>query len=250
MKKLQSNKANKDVFGTAIKAWHYQKDPTNIIVHSPDFDDDIIEVPYLFRDFKEMPDIEKKALENCEGRVLDIGCGAGSHALFLQNKKNLPATGIDISAGAIEIARERGLKDARIMNFFDLENEKYDTLLFLMNGTGIIGKLRNLDKFFEHSKQLLADGGKILIDSSDLRYLFDEDEDGGIWVEMDSDYYGELEFSISYKNETSASFPWLYIDFKMLSISAAKNNFTCKLVQEGEHYDYLAELKLHIPKEK
>lgn len=250
MKKQQSDKQDKDVFGTAIKAWHYKKDPTNIIVHSPDFDDDTIEVSYLFRDFKAMPVIERTALENCKGRVLDIGCGAGSHALYLQNKKDLLVTGIDISEGAIEVAWERGLQDARKLNFFDLENEKFDTLLLLMNGTGIIGKLKHLDEFFEHSRKLLAAGGKILIDSSDLRYLFDEDEDGGFWVEQGSDYYGELEFSISYKNEISTSFPWLYIDFKMLSIAAAKNSFTCKLIQDGEHYDYLAELQLHIPPEK
>lgn len=243
MKNQQSDKPVKDVFGTAIKAWHYHKDPTNIVVHSSDFDDDTIEVSYLFRDFSKMPPIEKNALENCTGRVLDIGCGAGSHALYLQNKKNLQVTGIDISAGAIEVAKERGLKDARHLNFFDLKDEKYDTLLLLMNGTGIIGKLKYLDDFFKHSREFLAPEGRILIDSSDLRYLFDEDEDGGIWVEMDSDYYGELEFTISYKDEVSNPFPWLYIDFKMLSLAAAKNGFSCTMIREGEHYDYLAELK-------
>ncbi len=243
MKKQQSDKPVKDIFGTAIKAWYYDRDPTDIIVHSPNFDDDIIEVAYLLRDFKEMPPIEKKALENCAGKVLDIGCGAGSHELYLQNNKNLQVTGIDISPGVIEVAKERGLKDARYINFFDLNNEKFDTLLFLMNGTGIVGKLNQLDNFFQHSKKLLAPAGKILIDSSDLRYLFDEDEDGGIWVEMDSDYYGELEFTISYKNERSEPFSWLYIDFKILSLAAAKNGFSCEMIMEGEHYDYLAELK-------
>lgn len=250
MKKQHRDKQEKDVFGTAIKAWHYHKDPTNIVVHSPDFDDDIIDIPYLFREFKNMPVIERKALENCSGRVLDIGCGTGSHALYLQNKKNLTVTAIDISAGAIEVAKERGLRDARNLNFFDHNNEKYDTLLFLMNGTGIIGKLKHLDHFFDHSRSLLSPGGKILIDSSDLRYLFDKDEDGGIWVEMNSEYYGELEFSISYKNEVSEAFDWLYIDFKMLSLAADKSGFSCHLIQEGEHYDYLAELRPIRLKEK
>lgn len=243
MKKQHSDKAGKDIFGTAIKSWYYHQDPTDIIVHSPDFDDDIIEVSYLFRNFKNMPVIERKALERSSGRVLDIGCGAGSHALYLQNKKNLSVTAIDISAGATEIAKERGLTDVRNLSFFDLKEEKFDTLLFLMNGSGIIGKLKHLDHFFDHCRSLLTPNGKILIDSSDLRYLFDEDEDGGIWVEMDSDYYGELKFSISYKNEISEAFEWLYIDFKMLSLAAAKSGFSCELIQEGEHYDYLAELK-------
>lgn len=250
MKKQQSDKPGKDIFGTAIKAWYYHKDPTNIIVHSPDFDDDIIEVPYLFRDFKKMPVIERTALEKCTGRVLDVGCGAGSHALYLQDTKKLPVTGIDISAGAIEVAIEQGLKDARNINFFELEHESYETLLFLMNGTGIIGKLKNLDHFFEHCRSLLTPEGRILIDSSDLRYLFDEDEDGGIWIEMGSEYYGQLEFSISYKNEISAVFDWLYLDFKILSIAAAKSGFSCEMIKEGEHYDYLAELRPLPQKEK
>jgi len=250
MKKQQSDKPGEDIFGTAIKAWYYQKDPTDIIVHSPDFDDDIIEVPYLFRDYEKMPDIERKALNMCTGRVLDIGCGAGSHALYLQRTKKLTVTGIDISAGAIEVAIERGLKDAHNINFFELKNETYDTLLFLMNGTGIIGKLKNLDHFFEHAKSLLNPGGKILIDSSDLRYLFDEDEDGGIWIEMGSDYYGELEFTISYKDAVSDTFDWLYLDFKILSIAAAKSGFSCELIKEGSHYDYLAELRPLKQKEK
>ena len=243
MKKHTSDKQSKDIFGTAIKAWYYHQDKTDIIVHSPDFDDDVIEVPYLFRDYKKMPVIERTALDNCTGRVLDVGCGAGSHGLYLQNNKKLPVTGIDISHGAIEVAKERGLKDARNLNFFELENESFDTLLFLMNGTGIIGQLKNLDHFFDQCKSLLAPGGKILIDSSDLRYLFDEDEDGGIWIEMDSDYYGELEFSVSYKNDVSETFNWLYLDFKILSIAAAKSGFSCELIKEGEHYDFLAELK-------
>ena len=250
MKKQQSHKPVRDIFGTAIKAWYYHKDPTDIIVHSPDFDDDIIEVPYLFRDYKEMPDLERTALDKCSGRVLDVGCGAGSHGLYLQDTKKLHVTDIDISEGAIEVAKERGLKDARNINFFELKNETYDTLMFLMNGTGIIGKLKNLDHFFEHSKSLLNPGGKILIDSSDLRYLFEEDEDGGIWIEMNSEYYGELEFTISYKSEVSDVFNWLYLDFKILSIAAQNAGFSCKLIKEGEHYDYLAELRPLPQKEK
>lgn len=243
MKKQESNIGKKDIFGSAISAYYHHGDSTDILVHSPDFDDDVIPVHYLFRNYKEMPLLERTALDNCSGRVLDVGCGAGSHALYLQEEKKLDVTAIDISPGAIEIATLRGLKNARTADFFELKNEKFDTLLFLMNGTGIIGKLNKLDDFFIHCKSLLTANGKILIDSSDLRYLLDEDDDGGIWVEMNSDYYGEMEYQISYKQEISPSFNWLYIDFKMLQLAANKNGFSCRLLKEGEHYDYLAELK-------
>ncbi len=123
------------------------------------------------------------------------------------------------------------------------KTKSYDTLLFLMNGTGIIEKLSNLDHFFDYSRKLLNPGGQILIDSSDLSYLLDPDEDGGIWVDPDEGYYGELEFSISYKGETSSPFNWLYLDYSSLELAAAKNGFSCELIKKGKHYDYLARLK-------
>ncbi|MCM4159712.1 class I SAM-dependent methyltransferase [Antarcticibacterium flavum] len=242
MKKHHSDQY-KDIFGRAIKAYYNEKDTTNITVHSPDFDDDIIPVEYLFRNFEQMPVLEQKALGLCSGKVLDVGCGAGSHGLFLQNERSLQVTGIDISPGAVEIASQRGLKDARQLDYFNLKTEKFDTILFLMNGTGIIGRLNKLDEFFSHTRSLLNAGGKVLLDSSDLRFLYDEDEEGGIWVDLAAGYYGELKFRISYKDEVSEEFDWLYLDFDSLELAAAKNRFSCTLLQKGEHYDYLAELK-------
>ncbi|CAM4317569.1 class I SAM-dependent methyltransferase [Gillisia hiemivivida] len=243
MKKQVSSKATIDVFGKAISAYYLEKDETPILVHSPDFDDDEILVPYLFRDFKDMPPLEQAALEKASGRILDVGCGAGSHSLFLQNVKKLEVTAIDISEGALEICKARGIKNARNIDYFDLKDEKFDTILLLMNGTGIIEKLENLDRFFQHSKTLLSKNGQILIDSSDLSYLFDPDEDGGIWIDPDAPYYGELEFSISYKGERSSEFNWLYLDYNSLALAAEGNDFSCELVEKGEHFDYLAVLK-------
>lgn len=243
MKKESSDQDN-DIFGIAILAYQENQDETDIIVHSPDFDDDVIPVPYLFRSYNEMPPLEKKGLELCRGKVLDVGCGAGSHSLYLQNTKKLNVTAIDISKGAVEVARRRGVHDARVDNYFELKNEKFDTILLLMNGTGIIGKLNRLDAFFSRTRELLNPGGSLIIDSSDLKYLYDEEEDGGIWVDMATGYYGEMQYSVSYKGHTSSSFPWLYLDYNTLQLAASKNGFSCHLIKEGEHYDYLAEIKL------
>ncbi|MGO3810454.1 MAG: SAM-dependent methyltransferase, partial [Mesonia sp.] len=150
---------------------------------------------------------------------------------------------IDVSQGAIKVARLRGIKNAMVQDFFD-EKEKYDTILMLMNGIGIVGKLKNLTHFFEHLKNVLHPNGKVILDSSDLQYLFDKEEDGSIWVDS-SQYYGELTYQIQYKKEISAPFNWLYLDFNSLQLAAESNGFSCRLVQEGEHYDYLAELQLN-----
>lgn len=233
------NNKNNDIFGKALSDFFYEKDETDIIVHSPDFDDDVIPVSYLFRNFREMPKIEQKALKECHGKVLDVGCGAGSHSLYLQEKKKLEVTAIDTSEGAVEICRLRGVKDAKNLNFFDLKDQKFDTVLMLMNGTGIVGNLKNLNSFFRHLALLLKPGGQLLIDSSDLSYLQDDDDE-----DFGNKYIGELQFQLSYKGEKSESFDWLYIDFDSLKHIANYNNFDCELLKKGPHYDYLARLRL------
>lgn len=129
------------------------------------------------------------------------------------------------------------------MNLFDPHFlETFDTILMLMNGSGIIGKLENMAAFFQKMKQLLRPGGCILMDSSDLRYLF-EDEDGSFLIDLAGDYYGEIDFRMQYKNIKGDSFDWLYVDFQTLNLYAAGNGFEAELIKEGEHYDYLTRLR-------
>lgn len=231
----------KDLFGKAILDYQTNNKPENIITETSISEEDEMDVRYLFRDYNEMPKIEQKALQLAQGRVLDVGCGAGSHSLTLQNDRNLDVTSIDISEKAIEACKLRGLKKAKVQDVMTLENEKYDTIIALMNGTGIFGTLKDTPKFLRKLKSLLNPGGQILIDSSDIIYMFDDDEDGGKWIPSNG-YYGELTFTISYKNETETPFPWLYIDYNTLQNTSHASGLRCELLLEGEHYDYLARL--------
>ena len=222
-----------------MRSYQETGDETPILVHSPDFDDDEIQLPYLFRTYSEMPDLEQKALQLCNGSVLDVGCGAGIHSLYLQNERNLKVSAIDTSEGAAQIAAERGVQDVRNIDFFSIENEHYDTILLLMNGTGIIGSLDRIPRFFDKLKQLLYSGGVVIMDSSDLIFLFDDESEAN---ELEN-YYGELQFQVSYKEERSAWFDWLYLDPQRLINEAAKNGFSCEIFAKGPHYDYLAILR-------
>jgi SAM-dependent methyltransferase len=234
----------KDLFGKAILDYQTNNSPENLITETTISEEDEMSVAYLFRSYKEMPTMEQKALELAKGKVLDVGCGAGSHSLYLQNELNLEVTAIDISSNAIEACSLRGVKDARIQDVMTLENETYDTILLLMNGAGMCGRLQNIPNFLMKLKSLLNLGGQILLDSSDIIYMFDDDEDGGKWIPTDNEYYGEVVFNIAYKGEKENPFNWMYIDYNTLQNAAFANDLQAELILEGEHYDYLAKLSI------
>jgi SAM-dependent methyltransferase len=231
----------KDLFGKAILDYQTNSSPENMITSTSISEEDEMEVAYLFRSFNEMPTLEQKALQLTKGRTLEVGCGAGSHGLYLQNERNIDVHSIDISKNAIEACTLRGLKNAQAIDVLNIENEKYDTILLLMNGTGIFETLQKTPIYLQKLKSLLQPNGQILIDSSDIIYMFDEDEDGGKWIPSDK-YYGELTFSLQYKKEKEVDFPWLYMDYNTLQNAAIANGLQCQIVLEGVHYDYLAQL--------
>jgi SAM-dependent methyltransferase len=234
---------NKDPMGSAIADYFAKGKSAKLRVLSSQFEEDEIPTEQLFRTYDEMPLLEQEALQLASGSILDCGAGSGCHALALQDMgKDVEA--IDISPLSVEVMLKRGVKNAYCINLFDEHYlQKFDTILMLMNGSGIIGKLENMGTFFTKMKQLLNPGGCIYMDSSDLRYLF-EDEDGSFLIDLAGGYYGEIDIRMQYKQVKGEPFDWLYIDFQTLSYSANENGFKAELVKEGEHYDYLACLKM------
>lgn len=234
--------AGGDPMGAAIYDFHRNGSADVLKVYSSDFDDDEIPVSDLFREYEDMPYIERVALDQAAGRVLDVGAGSGCHSLALA-KAGKESVAIDISPLSVEVMRERGV-DARLVNLYDESfAEKFDTVLMLMNGTGIIGNLENMETFFTRIRQLLNPGGCVLIDSSDLRYLFEE-EDGSLMIDLADDYYGLVDYQMQYKDVLGEPFDWLYVDFDTLAYYAEENGFMAEMVANGEHYDYLARLTL------
>ena len=231
--------SKKDAMGRAIA--NYQKTGTadKLRVFSPMFEEDEIPLATLFRDYEAMPVIERKALDMAYGTTLDVGAGAGCHSLALQ-KRGIDVTAIDISPLSVETMKERGVKKVLKEDFFTLEGQ-YDTILMLMNGIGIVGTLERLPEFFKQIDRLLAPRGQLLCDSSDISYVF-EDEDGIIEYPDDTAYYGELSFRMQYKDTIGEPFDWLYIDADTLRQKAEENGFAVEIIAVGDHYDYLAKI--------
>lgn len=236
-----TNKQN-DPMGQAIYDYFEKGVAGKLRVFSPDFDEDEIPVETLFRELDEMPKIEQKALELAQGKILDVGAGSGCHSLELQNMgKSVKA--IDISKLSVEVMKESGVENAAVEDFFEIKDEKFDTILMLMNGAGIVGTIDRLPEFFEHLKNILTPEGQVLLDSSDIRYIF-EDEDGSFEINLNDGYYGELEYQMQYKRIKGETFPWLYIDFATLQYYAEEAGFEATLIEAGDHYDYLCKLKI------
>jgi SAM-dependent methyltransferase len=227
-----------DPVGQAILDYVKTNKPDDIIVTSEICEDDIIPIEVLFRTLEEMPDLEICAIENAKGRVLDVGSGAGVHALEMK-KKGCDVLAIDISKGAIEYLKKSGLEVQEI-DFFQLKEQKFDTITMLMNGIGIAGSLANLENTLNHAKSLLNPGGKILCDSCDIRYLY-EDEDGALWVNLNTEYYGNFRFQMKYKKEIGPWFDWLYVDFDSLFNAAQNIGMKATRIYEKDD-NYLAEI--------
>ncbi len=230
-----------DILGSALLDFQEGNYSEDITTFSSLDEEDVLAIPYLFRDFEKMPLIEQKALAFCKGKVLDVGCGAGSHSIYLQ-KNGFNVMGLDQSEGAIQVCRARGIKRTVCTEFLNFFETGFDTILLLMNGIGISGKLEKLAEFLKHAKKRLSPNGQILLESSDIIYMFEKEEDGGYWIPGDVDYYGEVQFQMSYKNEKGPIFDWLYLDFETLAAYAEGENLHCEMIAKGDHYDYLARL--------
>jgi sRNA-binding regulator protein Hfq len=226
----------KDVFGKACNEFYLSEDDSlEIEVFSDLAGDEQIPVSYLFREYEEMPDLEKKALELAKGKILDIGACVGVHSLVLQ-EKGQDVTALEKSTICCNLMEERGVLKIIEQDFYQYQSDKYDTILLLMNGVGLAGKLENIDKFLLHCRSLLKEKGKILMDSSDIIYMF-EDEDGSYVIDLNDEYYGNMNYTIAFEQEKQ-NFDWLYKD------ACQRCGMTAKKILDGEHYDYLAEIRV------
>lgn len=227
-----------DPMGNAIADYHTNGIASRLRVFAPDFDEDEMPVPYLFRRYDEMPRLEQLALDSAQGKILDVGAAAGPHSLALQ-EKDKQVKAIDLSALAVRTMRQRGIQDAEVLDFWDVRG-KYDTVLMLMNGIGIVGTTSKLPRFFFHLNDILAPDGQVLLESTDIRYLF-ENEDGSMSLPADR-YFGEMTYRMQYKEIIGTPFEWLYLDFDTLAKVACDHGFDCKMLYMGDDDNYLARL--------
>ena len=232
-----------DPIGQALIDYLNTNEEGRINVETNLTEDEHIPTSYFFRGYEEMPKSEQVAIELSKGKILDLGAGSGVHSLELQ-KKGMDVYPIDISEISVEVMKRRGLNNVRLQDYRDIKNEKYDTILLLMNGIGMVQKIDQIPTFLKQIKDLLNQGGQILIDSTDILYMFEDEDDGSYVIDINGDYYGEMTYYVSYKEIEGEAFNWFYIDFGLLSDYAKAEGFTCEMIVTEDEGHYLAKLTM------
>jgi SAM-dependent methyltransferase len=250
----------KDVLGQALTDYHHDRRSTGKLwVHNKYGPKEEMPVPVYFRRAADMPELEWVALQQCKGRILDIGAGAGSHALVLQ-QMGLDVTALDISPLAAAVMNDRGVEKILQQDFFLLEEDGgqsggsgfghdsrsgqgggirpdpdggFDTLLLLMNGIGLSGTLDGLRLFLAKARGLLRPGGRLIFDSSDIAYLYEGK------IPTGKNYYGEILYQYEYKNQRSDWFHWLFIDGTTLAETAGREGWKTEVLFADEWDQYL-----------
>lgn len=230
-----------DVLGHALHDYLQGHRSDQLLTHTGFGGVEEMPVAEFFRQPIDFPELEHIALSLCDGRVLDVGAGAGSHALFLQ-KRGMDVTALERSPLACEVMRVRGVRQVITADFFEYEGGRYDTLLFLMNGIGVAGSIDGLKRLLTHCKALLNEGGQLLFDSSDIAYLY---MDGS--VEKPVGYYGEIRYQYAYKGSRSTPFSWLFIDQDTLIDIGQSMGWVVQILYEDGHDQYLARMEVRSP---
>ncbi|HET9502169.1 MAG TPA: class I SAM-dependent methyltransferase [Hymenobacter sp.] len=237
-----------DLLGQALLDYQHGHHAAALTVQCSAADDEPLPAAYFFRTLLAMPELERQALDECRGRVLDLGAGAGCHALELQGRGFTDVLAIDQSAGAVQVMQARGVQQVALRDVMaprPTDELPYDTILMLMNGLGLAGTLEGLDKFLAHARTLLAPDGQILATSSDISYLY-EDEEGALVLDLNGPYYGEVEYTFQYKKQTGQPFPWLFIDAALLEDAARQAGYEVDFIDTDENGQYLVRLTLAI----
>lgn len=210
--------------------------------HRDDGIDFEMPISVFFRGEMDFSRIEQSALDLCRGKVLDVGAGSGDHSLALQNR-GLNVVALDVSPEAVHIMTERGVRNVCRADIFKLEAGKFDTLLMLGHGIGMVGDLVGLRRFLGHAHTLLNPGGNLVFDSLDVRCTSDPvhlayHENN----RKKNRYIGEIHFQILYKGIKGKPFSWLQIDPETLGREAESAGWSCEISCQESWGDYLAQL--------
>lgn len=223
-----------DLWGHALLDYYQGIFENQLILHAPFGEPEVVPLKIFFRNKAMLSDLEVFALDLCRSPIIDIGAGAGCHAYILQ-ESNHPVTALEKSPGACRVMRLRGVRQVVQKDLFSFKNRGFQTALMMMNGLGLAGSLDKLSNLLQWVFTLLTPDGQIIADSSDIRYLYDNQSI------PTTRYYGELDYYYEYRGMLGPTFSWLFVDIDRLKLAASKVRLRAQLVFEEED-QYLARI--------
>lgn len=229
--------------GRALLDFHRGAADAELVVASELWEDEVTPVAAFYRpDALPLPGLEQQALELARGRVLDLGAGAGRHALELQ-RRGLEVVAVDLLDDAVQVMRERGVGDPRCGGLEAVAGERFDTVLMLMHGIGIVGDLAGLGRLLEALPAVLTPEGRLICDSADLEAVLRAEANEVLAELADTGrYLGEVRFRLAYRGRRGPSYPWLFVDPASLDHLAGAAGFDTRIVARGSRGSFLAEL--------
>jgi SAM-dependent methyltransferase len=159
---------HQDAYGHAVHDFLKEGTGYEIVERDDGFFDVSSGPSFYFTEYDEWPAHEREAMSYVRGRVLDIGCGAGRHSLYLQRRGH-DVLGIDISPLAIEVCRQRGLREARVMSITQASSRLgvFDTILMLGNNFGLFGSFKRARWLLARFRGMTSREGRIIAESND-----------------------------------------------------------------------------------
>ena len=227
-----------DLLGEVIRKHYFEGLVNEVGLMIDGEEDEPMASALFFRGQQELNEAEAFALSLCRGRVLDVGAGAGCHALLLQ-ERGFEVVAVEKSAGGCDVMRSRGVKNILETDVMDVNAGMFDTILLLMNGFGIAGTEEGLIELLLHLKGMLAPGGKIIGDSTDIHYFKEIQSE----IDLSEKSHHEVLFEIHALGKLER-FPWIFPDEVLLEAIAEEIGLQFNVVMYSDEYHFLCEFYL------
>jgi len=231
-----------DVFGQMLIDASAGIDVREIVEREDHFLVSGLPVSRYLTSYKEWPLVQQKAITLAKGRVLDIGCGAGRHSLYLQ-ENGFDVTGLDISPKAIQLCRERGLKKTVLMSIdrISISLGKFDTILLLENNFGLLENSAKAKRLLGKFYLATSETGRIIAQSSDPYTSQDPDTlDYQKTNRANNRMSGQLKMRLRYRRLISSWFDYLLVSKGEMREILKGTGWKVRRFLEFDHWSYVA----------
>jgi len=195
-----------------------------------------------FAQYSDWPEAEKRAMKHVRGRVLDIGCGAGRHSLYLQ-EQGFDVVGIDSSPLAVETCKLRGLRDVRLLSVDNISPElgMFETVLMLGNNFGLFGGLRAGRRLLRRLEKVTSAGATIIGETIDPHNTVIPEH---LWYhklnERRGRLHGQVRIRVRYKKYATPWFDYLFVSKDEMVRFLKSTGWSAEEFIDGEGPVYIA----------